>query len=212
MVFSDTITNALALLFKGEWREFIFRLRVRLQKIDLYNSCLDELNLPEENCHEYANSGGLNLEKVLRTLEIKPQDCIVDFGSGKGGALITFSRFPFAKITGVEIAPELAAIARSNFDKLKIENVDLTVGDAALFTELDDYNYFYFFSPFPFSVMRTVVKNINASLAKRPRKAIILYFNPEYHDAVVAEPSFVKIRDFDHHELSFYVYSNYPDH
>ena len=147
---------------------------------------------------------------MLKTLKISPQDSIVDFGSGKGGALITLSRFPFARIAGVEISPELVAIARKNLDKLHIGNITMKVCDAANFIDLDDYNYFYFFSPFPAAVMSAVIRNICASLTNNHRKASIIYFNPEYHDAVVTESPFVKINEFNHHELSYYIYSNRP--
>jgi methyltransferase family protein len=200
--------KAFSLLLKGEWREFIFRLRVHIQKIDLKNSYLDELHLPEERCHYYANSGGPHLDAVLRTLKITPRDAIVDFGSGKGGALITMARYPFARIMGVEISPELLAIAESNLHKLGIRNVALVAADAADFTDLDGYNYFYFFSPFPGSVMSTVIRNIADSLAGAPRKATIIYFNPEYHQAVVTDSPFVKVDEFHHHELGYYIYSN----
>jgi SAM-dependent methyltransferase len=202
--------NVLSLLSRGEWREFVYRIRIHLQKIDLKNTCLDELNLPEERCHYYANSGGLHLDKVLRGLKITAQDSIVDFGSGKGGALITLSRYPFARIAGVEISPELVVIAKRNLDKLRIGNVAMYVYDAADFIDLDAYNYFYFFSPFPSVVMSAVIRNICASLAHNPRKTSIIYFNPECHDAVVTDSPFVKINEFNHHELRYYIYSNRP--
>jgi len=200
--------NAYALLSQGEWQEFVFRVRVHIQKIDLKNSYLDELHLPEDRCHYYANSGGLHLEKVLRTLKITPRDAIVDFGSGKGGALITMARYPFARIMGVEISPGLIEIARRNLNKLGIKNVAMVACDAADFTDLDAYNHFYFFSPFPGNVMRAVIGNIRDSLARVPRKAIIIYFNPEYHEAVVTNSPFVKVMEFHHHELGYYVYAN----
>jgi methylase of polypeptide subunit release factors len=145
---------------------------------------------------------------VLRELKITPHDAIVDFGSGKGGALITFSRFPFSKISGVEISPELVATATENFRKLNLENITVTLCDASCFTDLDDYNYFYFFSPFPHGVMSDVIRNLCASLEKRPRKTTIIYFNPECHDAVVTNSPFVKSDEFHHHELMYYIYHN----
>jgi SAM-dependent methyltransferase len=202
--------DALTLLCRGEWREFIFRIRVHIKKIDLRNSYLDELNLPEDRCHYYANSGGPHLDKVLRALKITAQDSVVDFGSGKGGALVTLSRYPFAGITGVEISPELVVIAKRNLDKLHIGNVTMYVCDAADFTDLDAYNWFYFFSPFPSAVMSAVIRNIRASLAHNPRKASIIYFNPECHDAVVTDSPFVKTNEFNHHELRYFIYSNRP--
>jgi SAM-dependent methyltransferase len=210
MALITDLSNALSLLRQGEWREFMFRVRVHLQGVDLKNASLDDLKLAGERCHYYANSGGVPLEKVLRALKITPDDSIVDFGSGKGGALITLSRYPFARVAGVEIAPELVDIARQNLRKLKIAKVSMTVGDAAAFTDLDDYNYFYFFSPFPAVVMSDVIQNICLSLARRPRKAVIIYFNPEFPDAVVADSPFVKTQQFDHHELRYFIYSNQP--
>jgi SAM-dependent methyltransferase len=210
MALISDLSNALSLLCQGEWREFVFRVRVHLQGVDLKNASLDDLKLAGERCHYYANSGGVPLEKVLRALKITSNDSVVDFGSGKGGALITLSRYPFARVAGVEIAPELVDIARQNLHKLKIANVSMTVGDAAAFTDLDDYNYFYFFSPFPAVVMSDVIQNICLSLARRPRKAVIIYFNPEFPDAVVAHSPFVKTQQFDHHELRYFIYSNKP--
>lgn len=210
MSLTTDLGNALSLILKGEWREFVFRVRVHLQKIDLRNTALEELHLPEERCHYYANSGGVHLERVLRSLGITRDDAIVDFGSGKGGALITMSRYPFAKILGVEISPELVEIARSNLEKLSIGTVRTVVSDAADFTDLDDYNYFYFFSPFPGEVMRAVIGNIGASLARLPRKATIIYFNPEFHEAVVTDSPFVKVRELDHHALRYFIYTNKP--
>ena len=210
MSLTSDVRNALSLLCQGELREFVFRIRVHLQKIDLKNSYLDELNLSQERCHYHANSGGVHLEKVLRALRITPRDSIVDFGSGKGGALITLSRYPFAKIAGVEISPELVEIARKNLKKLNIGTITMSTGDAADYTDLDAYNYFYFFSPFPSVVMQAVMKNITASLTRAPRKAVIIYFNPAFHDDVVADATFEKIREFHHHDLGYFIYSNRP--
>lgn len=208
MSFIVDIKNAVALLARGEWGEFFFRLRVYLGEIDLKNVSTDDLNLSPARTHEYSNSGGLHLETVLRSLNITSRDTIVDLGSGKGGALITFAKYPFAKITGVELSPELAAIAEKNLKKLGITNVKTVVSDAADFTDLDMYNYFYFFNPFPRAVMNAVIQNITASLHKRPRKLIIIYFNPEFHDVIVTDSPFQKIQEFHHHRLSYYMYSN----
>jgi Methyltransferase domain len=200
--------NALILLLRGEWQEFVFRVRVHKLHVDLKNAYLDELNLPEERSHYYANSGGVHLEKVLRNMGITQQDAIVDFGSGKGGALITLSRYPFSKITGIELSPELVAIAKDNLKKLNITTISMIICDAATFTDLEEYNYFYFFNPFPCNVMSAVVQNISSSLITRPRKAVIIYFNPECHDVVITDSPFVKIKEFHHHELGYYIYSN----
>jgi precorrin-6B methylase 2 len=206
MSFISDIKNASSLLIHGEWREFILRLQVFLGIIDLKIDNPDAL--PTERTHQYSNSGGHNLKKVLNSLHITPHDTIVDFGSGKGGALITFSMYPFKTITGVEIAPELVAITEENLKKLRISNVNVVVSDATDFTDLAGYNYFYFFNPFPGEIMKQVVQNIESSLNIKPRKIVIIYLNPEFHNVVIENSSFKKIDEYNHHVLRYYIYTN----
>ncbi len=208
MRFFEIVKNAFKLLILGEWREFEFRLRILLGQIDLHSSSPADLKLPVERCYDYADSGGLHLEKILKDLQIRSQDAIVDFGSGKGGPLFTFSKYSFGKITGCEISAELVAIARKNLRIMQVENVDFVVGDASEFIELADYNYFYFFNPFPEAVMREVVANIVASLEQRPRKATIIYFNPECHEIIISGTPFRKIKEYPQNVLKYFVYTN----
>jgi SAM-dependent methyltransferase len=196
------------LCIRRDWWAINYRLQFLCRRIDLGNVGVDDLKLSAENSHDYADSGGAELEKVLDSFKITSQDAIIDFGCGKGGALITLARYPFSKITGVEISPKLIDIARRNLHKLWIHNVNIECCDATEFTDLDDYNYFYFFSPFPCPVMQSVIGNIEKSLLCRPRKATIIYLNPECHDAVVTDKVFVKQAEFDHPTLRYYLYSN----
>ncbi len=208
----NDVKNALAFLCRGELKEFMFRLRVYTSKIDLRYASVDELGLSADRSHHYAHSGGVYLDKVLNSLNITAGDAIVDFGSGKGGALITFAKYPFNKISGVELLPELVTIAEQNFKKLNISNVTMTVSDAADFTDLDAYNYFYFYSPFPRSVMVDVIHNIESSLQKKPRPLRLIYCNPEFHDLIEKDSGFHKTAEFYHHQLHhlIYVYSRTP--
>jgi hypothetical protein len=206
------VKNALAFLCRGEFKEFLFRLRVHFSKIDLKYASVKKLGLPVDRSHDYRHSGGIHLEEVLNNLNITSEDAIVDFGSGKGGALITFAKYPFSKITGVELMPELAAIAENNFRILKISNITIVIIDAAKFVDLDGYNYFYFYSPFPSNVMEAVMQNIKSSLRTKPRSVHIIYCNPEFHDVVIKDSPFSKTGEFYHHQLQLpiYLYSNKP--
>jgi hypothetical protein len=210
MSFLSYAKNAVSLLCQGKWREFAFRLRVYLFGIDLENVSNEELNIPVERGHEYANSGGRHLEIVLESQKITRGDAVIDYGSGKGGALITLTKFPFSKISGIELSTALVAIAEKNLMGLSCKNINLIVADAVDFTDLEEYNYFYFFNPFPPGVMKAVIKNIADSLAKKPRKAVIIYFNPEFHEAIVHDSPFVKIEEFNHHPLGYFIYTNMP--
>jgi len=199
------IKNAFVLLCSGQWREFLIRLRISLGHVDLKD---DPIETVTDRTHCYADSGGLAFDKIMANFNITPHDAIVDFGCGKGGILISLSKYPFSRITGVEIAPELVEIAKTNIRKLNIKNVDIVCSDAAEFKELLDYNYFYFFDPFPCSVMQDVIDNIEKSILEQPRDVIIIYLNPTCHKLIEASSILTKTKEIPHFEHKCFIYEN----
>jgi 2-polyprenyl-3-methyl-5-hydroxy-6-metoxy-1,4-benzoquinol methylase len=113
------IKNAFILLCKGEWSEFLVRLRISLGQIDLKHDLSETVT---ERTHNYADSGGLEFDKIMAHFNIVPGDAIVDYGCGKGGILISLSKYPFSKITGVEIDQDFIAIAQKNITRLSSNN------------------------------------------------------------------------------------------
>src|SRR5260370_40018593 len=71
------------------------------------------------------------LALVLQTLPISHQDSILDIGCGRGGAIITMAQYPFARIDGVEISPDLAAVAERNLARLGISRSSIRCCNAA---------------------------------------------------------------------------------
>jgi SAM-dependent methyltransferase len=204
----NMLKTSTSLLLRGNWREFYLRSLIALGRIDLKTITIDELALSPECSHSYSDSGREDLQRVLAALNIKRGDAIVDFGCGKGGALITLAEYDFSKITGVEISAELSEIARKNLDRLKLKDVEVICCDARKYLELDDYNYAYFFNPFPCAVMADVLENISISLKKSPRKITLIYLNPECHEAILESGIFQKVNEYKHSSHVFYVYSN----
>lgn len=102
----------------------------------------------------------------------------VDFGSGKGRALLLASDYNFKKIIGVEFARELHAVAERNIAAYKNPrqrcfDIQAACMDAARFEIPDEECVFYFYYPFGEQVMSTVLDNVAASYARRPRR---MYF------------------------------------
>ena len=66
--------------------------------------------------------------------------------------------YPFGRVIGVEIAPELNAVARENIDRmrtrLRCQEVDLVTMDATQWQVPDDLTYVYMFNPFGGDVFR----------------------------------------------------------
>jgi len=145
---------------------------------------------------------------IMAHFNITPSDAIVDYGCGKGGILISLSKYPFSKITGVEISPDLVEIAKNNIRKLKMRNVEIECCDAAEFNQLNNYNYFYFFDPFPCNVMQDVIDNIEKSIHDEPRKITIIYLNPICHDLIESGNILKKTKELPHFEHKCFIYSN----
>lgn len=199
------IKNALLLILSGDWNYFVVRLRISLGQVDLKHDFTEKIT---DRTHYYADSSGLEFEKIISRFDIKPGDAIVDFGCGKGGTLISLSRFPFFKILGVEIAPDLVAIAKRNLKTLKLKKVQIVCSDASKFYRLNDFNFFYFFDPFPAVVMRDVIRNIEDSIRLKPRNVTVIYLNPFCHNLFEESELFKKTEEIPHFEHKCFVYKN----
>ena len=149
---------------------------------------------PEDgNPHRY--SGGPVLAKILRSLRIPKGSVALDLGVGMGIAAITLSRY-FSSVIGVDLSPELIAVAKRNVVRMKVTNIELHCVDARAFTDsLDRVTHVYMFNPFDPPVMAVVMQNLRASLARTPRRLVIIYKNPLCHETVVTA-GFAHRRDF----------------
>jgi len=167
------------------WTYLPYQIVMKCRGVDLGWVSVRDSALSEARSHWHSNSGGPDLDRLLRTLPISASDSAVDIGCGKGGAILTLRRYPFARVDGIEIAPQLAAIARANLARLDIVNSSVFCCDAAEFTDLHSYTYFYLYNPFPEIVMNSVMNNISSSLEKRPRDATLIYKNPIFENRVL---------------------------
>ena len=145
--------------------------------IDLSGASQQYSDLSEERSVGYRDSGGPDLDKLLRTLSISPSDAVLDFGCGKAGAMLTLAKYPFARVDGVELSPQLTQIGQQNLQRLRRSHTKIHCCDAAEFKDLDLYTYFYMYNPFSEVVMRSVMENLVSSLKRRSRKVTVIYKN-----------------------------------
>jgi SAM-dependent methyltransferase len=200
------IRNLLLMLFTGQWRMALWRLDMHRRGVELSMARLDELGLDPARARDYSNSGGPRLESILKTLNISGAVRVIDMGCGKGGAMITLARY-FRRVDGLELSERLIPIARENLRKAGAANTQVFHGDAAEFTDFDQYSHIYLSNPFPCTVMRRVLEHVLESLQRRPRKLTIIYWIP-VDDALLAEMGFRKVREFADRSLPVAVYQS----
>ncbi len=106
--------------------------------------------------------------RVLRELEEAagkrvPRKGFIDYGSGKGAAVVHAREAGFEKVYGVEFARELHETAVRNVERLGLTHVYLYHLDAAQFAPPPETTLIYLFNPFDEVVMEKVVRQIRRS-------------------------------------------------
>ena len=139
-----------------------------------------------EDDSRHHHSGGPKLTTVLRSLHIPKGSVALDLGVGMGIAALTL-RYHFSLVIGVDLSPELIAIAKRNMTQMQVSNIELYCADARDFTEtLERVTHVYMFNPFSETVMSVVMENIKQSLVRRPRRLMIIYKFPVCHETIIA--------------------------
>lgn len=164
-----------------EWLEWKYgcNFLVPIAKADFENS--------DAYGHRYSCSTQKEIFPMLEKCHVHPtdKDAIFDFGCGKGGAMVTFFDYGFKNVGGVEYESKTYTVAKENFEALNIQNAELILGDARnITTELDEYNYFYFFFPFDRPIFEVVINNLKESYQRKRRKMNIIYFTAMKYDFI----------------------------
>lgn len=120
----------------------------------------------------------------------------VDLGSGKGRTLLMASEFGFRRIVGVELLPELHAVAQRNIAawssaEQKCKQVEAYCADAREFVFPAEPLLIYLFNPLPEAALRVVTERLRRSVEEHPRAIRVLYLNPIV-EHVLAESGFLR--------------------
>ena len=121
---------------------------------------------------------------LLSSLNIPYEDFIfVDFGSGRGRALLLASEFPFSTVIGIEFAAELHADAVNNIASYR--GVQKCKSIRSVLMDFVDYQIppvplvAYLYNPCTEMVLSRVIENLQASLEKSPRPCFVIYLSAE---------------------------------
>ncbi len=111
------------------------------------------------------------------------QYLFIDYGSGKGKALILASRFPFRKIVGIELSAALCSVCQRNLAVFSSRErsshiFEVVCSDARTYVLPNQPLVLFFYNPFRDVLMEAVINNITDSLRASPRPAWIVYCVP----------------------------------
>ncbi len=132
----------------------------------------------------------------------------IDFGAGKGRALLVASELPFHEVIGVELNPSLADIAQQNIDRWlaghaadptasRLTAIRLHEQDALTFEIPRSPTLAFLFHPFEAPVLKLLLRRIEARFAKIPGSRTppfdLLYVNSECRDVLDRHPAFTRL-------------------
>ncbi len=199
--------KTILLVYYERWIEY----RYRISAGGIVN--LDSLDIDSANVAKGVRYEGVNyyiFNEIMQRGGIDfANSTFLDFGCGKGQAMVFASDRPFRKLLGVEFSARLCGECRSNLEShfrlfKKLTPYEVYCCDAASYAIPDEVNVFFFFNPFDAEVLKKVLENIDESLRRFPRSITALYVNA-IHRHVFVESGYRQLSSFHDNKLDLYV-------
>ena len=136
--------------------------------------------------------------RISKPLGAIDEFAFIDVGAGMGRAVLLASEFPFRSVTGLELNPKLARMARKNVKLWKTRGlacapIRIVSGDAAEFKLPNGPCVVFLFNPFGAPVMRRLLKGWSTQQAEREAPLDILYVNNEQESVLRRHPSLIRL-------------------
>ena len=135
--------------------------------------------------------------RIMKALPVEPAALtFIDFGSGKGRALIFAAEQRFRRVIGIEYAQDLFAASQSNVARYRAaandaNPIELHCGDAARYDLPREDCLCFFYNPFDETAMTLALARMRHSLRQRPRRLFIAYRNPR-HGHLMSNAGFLR--------------------
>lgn len=145
----------------------------------------------------YGGSQPSIVRACLAKLPDREQYAFVDIGCGKGRPLAVASESSFQRIVGIEIAPDLAAVARSNAAILASRfpdrtRVEVEIGDATTPVAPGECVVYFMYHAFGAALTTRLVASIERKLQDGLRHAFFVYYNPVHGEVLDRSPHFAR--------------------
>jgi SAM-dependent methyltransferase len=176
----------------GEWRDGALDRKYGIQTGGVVTD-MGPMRAPSESARHGNHYEPIQLDvfrRIMAALPIRPATyTFVDFGSGKGRALLLAAQYGFKRAIGIEYARRLHEAANENAARFcslsgTQTSIELHCADAAGFALPADNLVCFFYNPFDDVVMAKVLGNIRASLEALPRPLFVVYRNPKHPEVL----------------------------
>jgi SAM-dependent methyltransferase len=131
---------------------------------------------------DYAPTTAWTFARALRVFGVPAEGRFVDFGCGKGRALVLALDYGFDHVIGIEYGAELHRYAERVLARYGrrtgSRRADVLLADAGRYRVSPLDRVFYLFNPFDAEVLAEVLSNLETSLVADPRDAWLIYANP----------------------------------
>jgi predicted RNA methylase len=140
--------------------------------------------------HGYQAAHEDAVAAALRGLPVEPSTTtFIDYGSGKGRVLMLAALQGFRSVIGLEITPEMHAVALANVKAFAQHHPDLAARitplcqDAMAYAPPHETLLCYFYNPCRGAVLRGMVEALETSFAAAPRLIRAIYLDPREPEA-----------------------------
>ncbi len=131
--------------------------------------------------------------RLVRRMDLRPSDVLLDIGCGAGRILCAAARTPVRRVIGLDIDPKIAAIARENARHLQGRQAEIEVveGNALSYEIPDDVTVVFLYNPFGGEVFSSVLKRLIEAADRAPRQLHLVYAHPFEHERVMQLKRFI---------------------
>ena len=180
-----------------EWRDRALDRRYGIDTCSSGNHAAEVASLQPYRGYPYEPIQLVVFRRIMQALPAVPSELtFVDFGCGKGRALVLAAEHGFRRVLGIECDAQLFAAAQRNVRAYRDAarrsgDIEIHLGDATLHTLPPEDCLCFLYNPFDQIAMAKVLARIERSLREKPRRIFVAYRNPR-HGALMSGAAFLR--------------------
>ena len=176
----------------GEWRDGALDRRYGIHTggviTDMHLVCITGQNGRHGNHYEPIQLRVFR--RIMAALPLRPAEfSFIDFGSGKGRALLLAAQYGFRRVIGIEHARRLHEAAEQNVARFRSLSgaqtpIELHCADALEWPLPTEDLVCFLYNPFDAILTARLMASMRASLEAMPRRLYVAYRNPQHPEAL----------------------------